>query len=294
MRPEITTIPEDALEFVDKYTEQIDSNTQDGFTPLWTSNIRRNVGYFGADFIKSRSLHLLKNKYDGTAPVYMIGAGPSLKEHIEVLKKKDGIKICCSHALKFCLDNGLKPDYVIVIDAKEEQVKFLDDTRITGIPLITDIAVNHDALRTWMMRGGKLYFFRMSTFKEINEVIDSLIDFHYEVTVGGSIMSFAPVLAEGMGFKRCVFIGVDFTFDNGKVKFADGTESDYEDVIDACDINGIHAHSLLRMYIYKIFIETVAMMCKKIEFINAAGRGVLGSYIQGNLKAIRQIPLKEI
>jgi hypothetical protein len=285
----IDDIPEDMENFMSNLGSQVTNNTEQIMVPHWVPNIKKNIEYFG-DRIKENSLKLLKCKYDGS--VFLVGAGPSLKQNIEELKTKKGIKIVCSHALKFCLDNGLIPDYVVVVDAKTDVIKHLD-VKVKGLKLICDIGVNHEALKKWHEDGNSIYWFRMSTFPQVDEIVDSLIDFKYEVTAGGSVMSFATVISQGMGFKKVFFIGVDLT----SMIYADGSvmgNEDSKDFLDTCDIHGIHAVTWVQFYIYKHFIEKFTKLFKDIEWFNAAGQGILGAYVQGNVSWIKQINLNEI
>lgn len=286
MRPELDDIPEDMKEYMKLFMSRVNINTERIMSKAWKPNVRKNIKKFGKYF-KDWSLEKLKGKHDGSA--FLVGAGPSLKKEISELKKKEGVKIVCSHALKFCLKEGLRPDYVIVVDGLKEQIKFLDvDPR--GLILIADIGVNHKALKNWINRGGLIFWFRMSTFKSINDIVDKMTDFKYEVTAGGSVISFGTILVQGLGFEKVYFLGTDLC-NSG---FADGSKGYKQTEIMCCDIHGMASSTIIGYYMHKFFIEGQTKNTPSIEWFNACGSGILGSYVQGNVKWIKQIKMKDI
>jgi len=60
------------------------------------------------------------------------GSGPSIKEDIEEIrsKQKDGCKVfALNAAAKFLNENGIYPDFQVIIDAKEETVSLIGDAK---------------------------------------------------------------------------------------------------------------------------------------------------------------------
>ncbi|MEW6044685.1 MAG: 6-hydroxymethylpterin diphosphokinase MptE-like protein [Thermoproteota archaeon] len=92
----------------------------------WNSKYTKIVKEFGydkkADLAAAALLNLLLKKQFSLSrlekiikgkPVFVIGAGPSLKSAIPVLKKYKTIKICAETALDVLIKNGIRPQIVV-------------------------------------------------------------------------------------------------------------------------------------------------------------------------------------
>jgi len=86
------------------------------------------------DEIKKNVEHNIKQDYLQVEPhptneieVMIVGGGPSLPQHIEKIKhlRANGVKlITINNAYKWCLDNGLTPSAMVMVDARKFNARF--------------------------------------------------------------------------------------------------------------------------------------------------------------------------
>jgi len=293
-RPIIDTIPQRIADEMIVTEKFVNNNTLEGWEKIWTKNLVENNNRW--NFQKYSAKKLKDTNKRGAC--FLIGAGPSLKYNIRFLKDKKGIIIASSHILKTLLANGIKPHYVIVLDAKDVQAEFLDvGDESKNLTLISDILVSPLIWDKWK---GKVLFFQAETFDKIKEMIRKYTDFDCEITTGGHVIGAAYIIACSMKSKRIVFVGTDYCNDlSPAIKYSNNLygEDDKNSGSDAmitCDIQGKGVYTLLRQYINKFWLDCISFQFPDIEHINATEGGILGAYLEGNLKTIKQMRLKEV
>lgn len=122
----------------------------------WYSNIKAN-----ADNIK-RDLSLLWLDRSG-GEIISIAAGPSLSEDIDKIRKlkKKGMEvIAVDAALKFCVENGIIPNYVICTDASEKILGMWEGMPKVSSALILNVMANPKVVEYW---GENIYWFVMAS-----------------------------------------------------------------------------------------------------------------------------------
>lgn len=122
-------------------------------------NLVNNVALFGKG-ISGKSLDGVIPK---DVPVILVGAGPSLKEDIDTLKKvKDrAFIVVADTALKYALEQGLTPDAFVSIEPKRPITDFEDD-RVMDIPMFCRINT-----MKWLMdkhRAKKIFMHEEDAF----------------------------------------------------------------------------------------------------------------------------------
>jgi hypothetical protein len=297
-RPIINDIPIHVKENMIKVFKVSSKNTVKSWSKIWVDNLKENIKL--CDFSKY-SVYSLKDKFRGET-AYLVGASPSLSKNVKELKKKKGIIITCSHALKYLIKNGIKPDYVVVLDAHEKQVDFLDiGDESKDIKLLADIMVHPNIFKVW---NGRVWFFRTIGEKpkdKIHNALWKLSKFNDLIYTGGNVMSGAYSIADLLGCKRVVYVGMDFSnsiLSDSFVEYADGSrdEGTFEhlDSFIHPDVNGLGVWTKQRMFMYKYWFDWMSLKTDRIEHINATEGGILGAYDEGNLKSIKQMKLKDV
>jgi SAM-dependent methyltransferase len=86
--------------------------------------------------IKKNVAHNIKQGFLQVEPhptndieVMIVGGGPSLPQHVEKIKelRHNGVKlIAINNAYKWCLDNGLTPSAMVMVDAREFNARFIE------------------------------------------------------------------------------------------------------------------------------------------------------------------------
>jgi hypothetical protein len=101
----------------------VDTNTLHNLLPGWMDNIRDN-------FDKIKNGKDVREIPKTDLPAIVIGAGPSLhrNNHLKMLSESgfDGKIFVVDRVLKDCLDNGVVPDYVLVLDGSDKIMHYID------------------------------------------------------------------------------------------------------------------------------------------------------------------------
>jgi hypothetical protein len=271
-------------------------NTIRNYRKTWIDNLKENVKTY--DFFEKDASKLKAFTYE--EPAFLVGASPSLSKNIDELKNKKGTIFASAHSLKYLLKHGIKPDFVILVDAQKRSLGYIAiGDKSKDLTLLIDICVSPDILKAWK---GAVWFFRGTHGKNIDKYVDKITDFKNKITTGGSVISTSTILALSLGLKNIVFVGNDFSFpkDNYYAKSIPIKEKDGESIVhsvDRCytyDISGKKIDTVTRFFMTKIFLDFLSASMADIKFINATEGGILGAYKEGNLKSMKQVPLKEV
>lgn len=281
----LDTIPQLYLDEGNDLADRMNKGTMISWATTWQKNVSKNTRSY--DFASMSIKGLSKAHVGETA--YLIGCGPSLAANIEDLKRKEGIKISVLHALPYLLKQGVIPDYVVAIDARRLNSAWMSDGPWT---LLTDIVTHPVTLRKW---HGKKYFFRSHALEGLS--FDKYTDFKDYISCGGNSLGAGYSIAHGMGCNRIVFVGMDLA--NGfqrHTNYANGWSNRKTgvDTFLTCDISGRGIYSLVRMHMYKMWYDMQACNHPEVEHINATQGGILGAYMEGNIKSMKQMKLEDV
>lgn len=194
---------------------------------LWEKNVRKNAKKYYKDCGPIADFKgLAKNK-----AVIGIGAGPSLKNNIDVLRAlslEDGVKpfhqqdfvlIASNHQFKPCLKKGIIPHFVILCDAGNHLI----DQLCKDIPengqstiLLASLQASPKIIKKWLQQGRKIKFF-VGASKNILEIATKLIKQEEEeigTIQGGNVLNNIWTLA-CTHLKSTVFmsVGNDLSFE---------------------------------------------------------------------------------
>jgi hypothetical protein len=89
------------------------------FRKAWSAQTEANLPLIKKEnSLRAATEHMLLDK---ERAVVIVGASPRLKEDVEKLKALDEnfVLVCANSAVKYLLDHGIRPDYVISIDADD-------------------------------------------------------------------------------------------------------------------------------------------------------------------------------
>lgn len=148
---------------INNFISVISDNTGRTNMETWLKNLRDNSDIFKTTGWATDNL---QGRHQNKTAIIM-GASPALKNQLETLKKvqDDNDFILCglSSNLEFLLNNGIKPKYIITVDADKSQGEFFDTIdmeRTKDITLIANLFAYPPMLKKWK---GPLYFLALDT-----------------------------------------------------------------------------------------------------------------------------------
>ena len=203
---------------------RLDLNTIMGLMSQWLTNIKDN--WYMID--KNPDISELKDAYVGFTPgkkALLIAAGPSLKDGNyprELLKSgvnlQDTVIFSTLHSLKWCLENGIVPQFTGVVDASDLMVNFIDsplvDEHADEITMICCASTHPEVFKRW--KGKKLFFFRSGIPQNILPNTDTFLSILLpkltEMETGGNSGSSMYSIANFLGCNPIGMIGFDFGY----------------------------------------------------------------------------------
>lgn len=242
----------------------------------WAS-VKGQYGELYNNFLRNSKMYdeladALRPEFAGKR-VYLVAAGPSLDKNCESLRKagKNGIVIAVGTVLKKLLKLGIRPDYVMVTDAKANTYRQVEGIEDAGIPLLGLSTVYYRFFRDYHAKHYLVCqkdFFLAEQFAKKEGC--SL------VPTGGSVMTTALSLVLELGVKEVVFAGLDLAFTDGK-DHVSGTDYVAEHIEGEQrmipDINGKLVPTGKNLDIYRKFIEKSIRAVSGVRFIDATEGG---------------------
>ena len=181
-----------------------DSRTIDFLKGFWLSNLRKNIKskrYKRYGSLSKDYLQFGKNK-----ATVCIGAGPSLKNNLDVLKTihlMDGIRpiedrnfifIASNHMFKPLLKEGVIPDFVYLADASDVVLDQLtkdipEDARY--VTLLSGLQCSPKVLKAWTRQGRDVRFYLPGTdvLVEEFEKLTKEDPMYIRIMQGGNVMN---------------------------------------------------------------------------------------------------------
>lgn len=245
-----------------------------GQYPQLIGNFRKNIVNYDA------SLDELRDIFQGRR-VYLVGAGPSLDRNVQLLTKakQTGIVVAAGTVLKKLLNRGIKPDYVVVSDAKSGVFLQVEGVCDAGIPLLGLSTAYH---RFFTDYHAKHYLLCQEGFAPAEEYAAkrgySLIQ------TGGSVMTAALSAVLRLGAAEVVFVGMDLAYTDGRDHASD-TASIADHISGDCrmveDIHGNMVRTAKNLDIYRRFIEGQIERAAGVRFVDATegGAKIIGAEI---------------
>lgn len=159
-----------------------DTKTVDVLKQFWVDNLRKNISskrYKRHGGINKDYLYFGTNK-----AVVCIGAGPSLKNNLHVLKRihdLDGLKhpndrdfifIASNHMFKPLLKEGIIPDFVFLTDASDvvlDQLTKDIPEHARYVTLLAGLQCSPKVLKRWERQGREIRFYLPGTVAVVEE-----------------------------------------------------------------------------------------------------------------------------
>lgn len=278
-----------------------DSVTINSWRPKWIANAKACKERFGSFKENGIGQIFHSNKHK---PCIVVGSGPSLAGNIDELAKiKDMAIVSCLHNFHYMVDNDVKVDYYVSLDAgpvvidemfeggSKTPAEYIEATK--DKTLLAFIGSHPSLWENW--KGRVLLFNSPVPDEEFKKAVDELEPFHSYVSTGGNVLGAATYIAKAvMGSNPVVFVGADFCF--SYTRQFHPWKSKYDAELGVClRAIDVYGNSRLTWQSYFNFKTWFDWLCHNITgiWINCTEGGLLGSYTEGNIMAVRQMTLKD-
>lgn len=216
--------PESRKRFVERFLDGVgrmmsNRNTIRRFIHLSPYNQLHNLQYVE----ENTTVPLLAKVWEKDVPIIVIGAGPSLKEEVEVLRKagEKAFLFAADSALPYLLQEGIIPDAYICVEA-DKPLYFFEDDRTKEIPLFSKVDTTHKLLdehRGYKIFGRDEGF--VNRFYQRYRIEESM----YRYGGNGATSLFA--ICKELGAKNVILLGQDMAYGKDKVTHVGGRDEGY-------------------------------------------------------------------
>lgn len=225
--------------------------------------------------------------------VIIVAAGPSLDKNVAQLKTIDRktdeyVILAVGTVYKKLLNIGIKPDYVIIIEANESIISQISGVEDTEVPLLILSTAYRELARKYQ---GKKYLIDQY---EYDHAEDHAQKYGYKLySTGGSVTTTATSVAITLGARTIIFIGFDLSYPDG-ISHADGTSGkkklDTTGFVGVESIDGTIVYATNVFIIYRNWIENEIKKHPDIEFIDATegGAKIVGTKIMSLENALKK------
>ena len=214
-------------------------------------------------------------------PAIIVAAGPSLDYNIRYLKQAEGkaFIIAVDSAIRMLDQYNIKPNIYITLDPIKPDVLFHNETA-EKTPLLY---CEHSKYESICKLKGKKIFCNIDNFA--NSVLKELGKEEELMSAGGSVSNTAYAVAQYIGFKNVIVIGLDLAFQEERKHASvvyDEKKVNQEEYEDYTYVMGNNGKQLLTYKNFKAYKEWFEHRIKKdcLNFINATEGGAL---IEGSI-----------
>lgn len=247
-------------------------------TIFYSSHIIKKNMLTNLIFIPESSLGNKLENHFRDMPAIIIGAGPSLDDNINELKKAKGkaILIAVGRVLKKLLQIGIIPDFVVSVDYSEKNFDFFKGIDYSNITLVYGIGINSDILRNH--NGKKILMLTAADFF-VNRLLAKM-GYEYKLFKGGGFVScFAYEFARVIGANPIILVGQDLAFTDNKIYFNISLHDGEKNEIREEELLWVESNDGRKVATNKIYFgflkwfENEIEKDQKIRVINVSERG---------------------
>lgn len=282
-----------------------DDLTIKSWEKVWIDNTRENAKNYN---ILSNSVMKVHGK-NALQPGIIAGSGPSLKKNVKELAKNRG-DICltsCAHNFAYFVDNNVKADYYVNLDAgditipelsqggKKPEQYYWDATK--DHTLVVATVCKPEFINRW--KGEVLWYNTQIPDVKIMKTMKEIVDFKCYFNTGGNALGACLYMAKSiLGSNPIAFIGADFSFGYTKKfhPFDSPYDSKFAGVIPCTDVfgNRVYTWPSYNNFAQWFIYQTMGGKGNNPGmWYNCTEGGILGSYPEGNVRTIEQMSLKK-
>ena len=275
-------------------SKTVDVNTITKYSRLWLDNTLKNLNYINTNTVYQ--LTDLYEKFTGQAAL-VAAAGPSLLENINFIKnnREKFVIFAVNKSLQTLLNNGITPDFVVCMDAKNINKTFSGlEEQLQNINCIMGINSDSEIL------GNKFKKVFVS-FPENDGIIKKLSEYNPTLQTqefGGSATTMAFVTAVKLGFSKVIMAGVDLAF-KGETVYSTGENyekiSSDEMIIHSVkktltSVPSVQGVDVITSVDYAAFIHHFDVLIKSLNYASVYNTSSFGALIPG----MKNVPIDKI
>jgi hypothetical protein len=199
---------------------EINLNTLNRFGRLWVRNLARNMH----SFVEAPGISRLAGLADGL-PALVIAGGPSLDALFPLLPslRERMVVISVNTPLKRCIQAGVEPDFVVVVDPQYWASRFMDwiepESRKPGAQgqriIVAEPSTHPRLLRDSARpdaRGSGPSLYLCSSLFPLGESLEAAVGEKGKLGAGGSVATAAWDLARHLGARPIYMAGLDLGY----------------------------------------------------------------------------------
>lgn len=205
---------EEAERFLSDFSTMV--NTKNSICSKWYENRIRNIAVPSVDAKK------LIGKFSGI-PGVLVGAGPSLKKQLNLLRKIQGkaVIVAASTAAEVLINNGIQPTLMVAIDQDPKTSGGLHENLDSDIPLLWDGQIAQNSLKY----KGKKFQFSLNVNKYARIALPDM----QVIESGPSVSNASLDVMCQLGCNPILVVGQDLSYTDGKM-YCDGTQFQQENL----------------------------------------------------------------
>jgi len=195
-------------------TREINQATLNRFEKLWFKNMLLNLG----TYIQTNGVNEFFAQYQNK-PVFLVGAGPSLKKQLPILKtiQHQYLLIAVNTSLPYLTANGIFPDFVVTVDPQDKVYRYFLPVireKLESYPiLIAEPTICPKIVKNY---PGRIMFCNVGFLKNW---VGQFAGEKGELEMGGSVITAAYLLAVKMQASPIVLLGTDMSYSQNTLHF---------------------------------------------------------------------------
>lgn len=192
-----------------QHNQLIEMNTAIKLSVSWQENIIKNRFHI----VNDQSLNSLRKKIN--YPVVLVSGGPSLDKQLKLLKKfEDSVLIVVAgSAIGSIAQAGIKPDLVVSIDPKKENLRHYQNLDLNGVSLIY-MPQNYYEIRDLFNSAYTFLHAHDKNYK--NYLVEKFNKDLPLLGYGGSVANYAFAIISFLTDSPIGIIGQDLAYTNGQ------------------------------------------------------------------------------
>lgn len=273
--PSIRTIQNTSLrETLENY--QIELSSTENMEEELEDNFLANVAK------QDQEISCLRDWFAGKTMILAAG-GPSLDDNIELLKQRktsDHILVCVGKVAAKLIREGLRPDYIVMIDGAAKTRWQINGIEDSGIPLIYLATAAAKVVEDYQ---GKRYVAYQEGFPAAEKYAEEKSYPLYQT--GGSVSTFALDMGIRFGCSRIVCVGLDMGYPGNRTH-ASGVGADVADRKNLRRVEGIaseYVYTSRTLDIYRKWIEERIRGVQGVQIVNVSGGARIHGMEEGSL-----------